>query len=339
MPRNAEAAKNVKDAITESVNDPESQALIAEMRTEAEAQDDALVAKTLEDFNVPGPSESNSETTQNDAEGEGPSDIDAKPETAQAETQEGTAEEPPTEYFGVDLSDLPSEKRAEIVDRLKAQDKFANRLMQRNAELEKQSQTPEATEPSRSEPPVQVEEPFEPPSVDDVLANLGYDPGDPNYDIVKDIAGPLAAQLAQVSGELQSLREERELQQTVDYWNSSLDALEGQYGQLPVDRERVLDFAVERNIFDPTTAYHSFMAPLQREVQDEAAKARREALENLKRQQQGAVRPVSSQPSRSKPIKGMKVKDAMKLAVKEAQDELGYSFRDAHKEAFPGEYE
>lgn len=274
-----------------------------------------------------GPTEGTS-TPPVSSEGEGPSETETSEEQAPPEAPQGT-DDTPLSYMGIDLSDLPPEKRQSVIDAVKEQDKFLNRVLQRNAELEKQA----AEQPTQPQVEAPAPEPVEPPTDEQLMALLGYSPEDPMYDVKSEVALPLVKKLVEVSQTVDTLQEEREVEKATQYWNETLDGLETEYGDLPCSRDELLDFAIEHAIYDPVSAYHQVMGPARKVAGDAATKARQEVLEALKKQQEGGVRPrTTGSQSKEPEIKAEKMRDAVKEAAALAAEEAETTWDSALQE-------
>lgn len=223
----------------------------------------------------PAPAAGDEETAEDEPEPE--DDAEA---TAIAE------EDVPTEYFGVDLSDLPPEKRQEIIDGFKERDGIIQSVQRRNAELEKGKEGEEASE--------------EPQALDDdaLMGELGYDPDDPMYDVKKEVALPLARQLESLVGVVGQMYQERQAEQFESHWNSTLDALESEHGSLPISRDELVDIAIKEQIFDPVDAFNRVAMSGRKTVQDAAAAWRAEAE---KAPPKAPAKPRPKPPSTSRP--------------------------------------
>jgi hypothetical protein len=211
--------------------------------------------------------------------------------------------------MGLDLSEVPVEKRKEIIDRFKEQDRYANREHQRAKELEKQL---ESQEPDS--PPVQ-EEPEPELSDEDLLAALGYDKDDPMFEVKAEVALPLAKEVVKMRQALQTIVQERMLDQFEANWNSTLDSLEGRHGKLPIGRDELLEFAADNNIDDAETAYLKYMTPRKQQISDEVAKAKAEALRELKKKSAGQRPRTAKVKAKSQDAKNFK--EAFKMVESE----------------------
>jgi hypothetical protein len=120
-------------------------------------------------------------------------------------------------------------------------------------------------------------------------------------------------------------------EQVRDYqssWNAELDTLESTYGELPGTREEVLRYALREEVMTPADLYFKLTAPVKREVESLAAKARRDAG---KREQSAGVKPRSSSAEPAAVQPGMSMRDAVKAAAMAAQKETGHSWKTAVK--------
>lgn len=248
-------------------------------------------------------------------------------ESAEAEAPQGTATEVPDSYFGVDLSDIPVEKRSDIVRELQERDERIRSEMQRNAELAKQV---EAQQPGTQQDPPQ--EPATPPaemSDEDILAAYGLSKDDPMYEVKAEILLPVAKRQLQYDAVVERITAEREAEQALAYWDEQLDGLEKEFGKVPDEvggRDTVIEYALENNIMDPTAAFHAVTAGARKALQDAVTKARQEALQELKRGQAGNVRPKAQATEPVEDVKAATLEEAMKLAADAAERKVGVTF-------------
>lgn len=231
----------------------------------------------------------------------------------------------PVKYFEVHLTvdgtaegdPLPADVRKSIIDSLKGRDR------------EIQAAKREAAEARNAKPDPEPEPEPEPAQVDDdqLMEAFGYDKDDPMYDVKKEVAAPLLRQTAQLSNAVQQLLLEQQAEKFEAYWNSTLDDLEGQYGELsPLDiesdappREQLLDWAIENEVFDPTDAYNRVMVPAKSLISKEAEKRRASAAEALKTKKKpaGTTRPKGGGGGEQKPTEPMSPKEAAEAAAKQ----------------------
>lgn len=247
---------------------------------------------------------------------------------AEPEAREGTGDEPPTTYFGVDLSDLPVEQRAALISELQERDTRIRSLMQRNAELAKGQEAP-AAQQDEPAPTAQAPEPPVEMSDEDVLAAFGLSKDDPMYEVKADLLLPVAKRQLQSDALVQQLVAEREAEQALAYWDESLTKLESEYGELPpeVSHDDIIEFALENQIADPVSAFHAMTAGARKMLSDGAAKARREALEALKKQQAGGVRPTKTNAKPKVDIPGdVSLTEAIRQAATAAAEETGIAW-------------
>ena len=226
------------------------------------------------------------------------------------EASEGT--EVPTEYFGLDLSDLSPESRQSVITRLKEQDKLIQQEKRTNAELAK------AEEPAAQDTPE--------PTVDDIMEALGYDKGDPMYDVKAEVAGPLAQRLVQMEAAFSQFVQAQQLEKLADHWDGTLDYMESEYGKLPMDREEVYEYAADNGISDPRDAYNRIAVPGRKRMSAEAEKARAEALRNAKRGI-GTPRPTTGDAGPSEPEGRLSPRESMILAAKQTGIDWGDALR------------
>lgn len=271
-----------------------------------EGQDPEAEAEPEETDEVSEEDESPHEAPEGETDLDGDGDEDAEEPEAEGAPD---AEDVPDSFMGLDLSEVPVEKRQEIINRFKEQDRYANREHQRALELERkvQSQEPEAPQP---EP-----EPAAPLTDEEILAKLGYDKSDEFYDVKAEVALPLAKEVLELRQGVQAIMQERALDQFEQHWNSSLDLMEDQHGKLPISRDDLLDYAAENNIEDAETAYLKYMTPRKKALSEEVKKAKSEALRELKKKSTTA-RPRTA-PVKTKPKDAANMKEAFKMVEQE----------------------
>lgn len=242
---------------------------------------------------------------------EGETDLDGDDHEDDRESDEEAAtseEDVPDSFMGLDLSEVPVEKRKEIIDRFKEQDRYANREHQRAKELEKQLESQEPEPPAEEELPEEI-------SDEDLLAKLGYDKDDPMFEVKAEVALPLAKEVLKMRQALQTIVQERMLDQFEQTWNSTLDRLEGQHGKLPIGRDELLEFAADNNIDDAETAYLKYMTPRKKAISDEVQKLKAEAMRELKKKST-TQRPRTAK-VKTKPQDAKDMKEAFKMVEKE----------------------
>lgn len=221
-------------------------------------------------------------------------------------TEAEASEDVPTEYFGVDLSDLPPEKRSQVIDALRDRDAEIQRVQREAA--------------SRSEADEEDEGEYEMPSDDELLAHFGYDPEDPLYEVKKETALPLIKAQLQMQSALGEILQEREVDRFEQYWTSSIEQLESDHG-VEVDRDELLDFAIENKIPDPVDAYSRFVLRGRKTVSAEAEKARQEAQRKVRERKKAATtaRPSgrNKDTQSASPPRNLSPEEAARKAAKE----------------------
>jgi hypothetical protein len=255
-------------------------------------------------------------------------DTPAASEGAQSVVESGTQEESsepgdageaadaPERYFEVDLSGLPVEERAKIIEALKGRDDEIGQLLRGRAEGE----AAPAPEPE-AEPPAPVTD-------EDILATLGIDP---EFDeTAAKVAIPLVRGMQALQDQLAQLVEQRELQDLDSYWTSELTALEAEHGALPVDRVAVLEYAAAKGIQDPAQAYWSISGPARRQVEAaaDAARARLSTTTPEKtkpgKKDVSSQRPANTNADEEVPVAdGRNIKDAVKDQAAKVLADLG----------------
>jgi len=233
----------------------------------------------------------------------------------EAEAQEGTADDPPMEYWGTSLEGLSAEQRAGIIEHFAQQDSTINKLQARlNA-------APVEEAPA---PAVEADEVTD----EDLLRAVGIDPDGYEVESLPHLLPILRHQL-NLESQVEALVNKDVVREVTNQWTNALDELEGTYGKLPGDRAQVLKFALDERIGTPFETYFRLAAPAKREVEEVVATARRETL---KREQSGGLKPRSSTGTADTGIKpGTSLKDAVRQAMVETEKETGHKWRNLMK--------
>lgn len=243
------------------------------------------------------------------------STVDATNTDGEASGASDGTEEVPTVYWGQDLSDIPVERRKEIIAKFEQQDSTIQKLQ------EKLSTPEEPVAPAAAED-VDVED----VSDEDLLRAAGYDPED--FEVqgnAKFLVPQLRNQLA-LEDTVAALQRQVQGREAETAWNTQLDELETQYGKLPGDRVAVLQEAVKQGYATPFEAYFRLSAGPRREVENAATAARREAA---KRQEGASPRPRSGGVEPDPVKEGMSLRDSVAAAMKGASQKTGLSWKKA----------
>ena len=158
-------------------------------------------------------------------------------------------------------------------------------------------------------------------------------PDDEYYEIAKKTSLPVAKQMLLQAAKTEQLEQQLQVEAAWDNWNVTLDNMEEQYGELPVGREAVVEFAVDKGIDNPEVAYYRLAMQAQK-MTSEAAQAQRlqsaSDTRGLKRQVGSGVRPTGNPPTVSAPFEPTgNISADIKLAAAEAEKELGVSWDNA----------
>jgi len=249
---------------------------------------------------------------------EASSTVEAPTTVAPAEGEEATADVP-TEYWGVDLSDIPAERRAEILAHFEQQDSVIHKLQEKlSAPLEEHA-------PVVEEDDVEV-------SDEDLLRAAGYDPEDFETQRLAPFMLPLLRTQLATEEKLEQMYRNEQVRTVESQWNSQLDELESQYGKLPGNRLQVLKEAAEKGYATPYETYFRITAPVRKDVETAVSAARREAL---KREQEGTVRPRTGGESTATKLEpGVSLREAVEKSMTAAQKSTGLSWREAVKGRF-----
>lgn len=238
-----------------------------------------------------------------------------------AEPPAGTnTAEPPAEYFGVSLDGLPPEARAEIISGYQERDQFIQKLLRDKATTPEGEGTPPADPPAAPA----AGEPEE-VSDKDILEALGLDPEFETPESKAVVA--LARMTLSLQNSVQDVSNKSQLNETERYWETSLTALESQYGPLPpgISHDDVLREAAKVSIAEPMDAYWRIMGPGRAAVLAEVTKRRAELAETLKKGTQGQKRPSNETDTSEKLIDAKDSKSAVKMAFAQLVKEQGLS--------------
>ena len=232
-----------------------------------------------------------------------------------AEAVEGTAEDAPTEYFGLDLSGLEPEQRTSVIEELRKRDDHIGKLLRERSE----DDTPAPGDENEPLP--------EELSDEQILQALGLDPSNNPFDEnAAKIALPLVRQQAQMHGMLESLIQAQEVADIDRTWRQALSGMEKEYGTLPkeVTHDRVMEWAAENQVDNPMDAYWRIVGPgkavLQRSI--EAERARTEALQEKKRAS-ATTRPTAVEADADAPAEAKTAKAATKEVASKLLASLG----------------
>lgn len=213
--------------------------------------------------------EASSEGAQSQLESEAVVEASSEtPPEGDATPKGESTDELPDHYFEVQRGDLPAEEWAVVYAGLKERDEQIQKLMRGKQGTDGET-PPEVNEPEE----VPVEQPTA-MSDEDILAALGLESDNPFDETAAKVAIPLVKALQVLEGQVNGLVEERELAALSQHWETSLDKLEAEHGELPVARLDVLEFAAREGIFDPDDAYWRVAGPANRQADRLLAEAR-----------------------------------------------------------------
>jgi hypothetical protein len=237
------------------------------------------------------------------------------PDASSEPASGGEAADAPERYFEVDLSGLPVEERAKIIEALKGRDDEIGQLLRGRAEGE-------------APPPAEEPEPAAPVSDEDILTTLGIDP---EFDeTAAKVAIPLVRGMQALQDQVSQLLQQGELRELDQYWTSELTALETEHGVLPVDRVAVLEYAAANGIQSPSQAYWSIAGPARRQVEAaaDAARARLSTAPPAKvkpgKKDVSSQRPANTDANEDIPVAdGRSVRDAVKDQAAKVLADLG----------------
>jgi hypothetical protein len=289
------------------------------------------VQTPVEETEVRGPedaTEPQSSPDEDDAS-KGAPEQESEPtfEATGSEEPEGTDEVPET-FAGVDLSDIPVEKRKVLIENALQQERQITKLQQRLAE---------GKDPEEAEPPgvVSEQEP-EPESVsdEDIARYMGLSTEDPFYDVQIKVAAPLVRNLLLQQQLITEIHQRQLEDETAEYWHDELDRLEAERGKLPVDRDVLFEFAAENSLYEPVDAYNRIVMGYQKILNDKVGEVRRKTLEELEarrelKREATTPRPGTSVPTEEEVVKAASLKDAIVQAARLAESESGTSWEEA----------
>jgi len=290
MVAETEQAGSIRDAITEAVGGSEFGAEL-----EAEADDLGELTPSVE------PAAGGDEA----GTGDGP-DAGAESEAGAAST-----DDPPTVYWGTSLEGLSAEQRTEVIAALEQRDSTIQKLQQKLA------QEPPAPEAPVDEKPVEITD-------EDILRALGIDPEGDTFEVehAKRNTVPLARQLMALEEQVERITETEQVRETATAWNSELDRLEAEYGKLPGDRVKVLQYAASESIISPEVLYFRLTAPGRKAVEEQVAKVKAKKAEG------GGLRPRSNAAGEKVFEAAESLRDTVKKAALAAQEETGKRWSD-----------
>jgi len=226
-------------------------------------------------------------------------------------------DEPPTEYFGVQLGDLPPEVRSSIIEGYQERDKFIQQLLRDKA-------TPSGDAgPADPAAPAGAGDAPEDISDKEILETLGLDPEFETPETKAILA--LARMNVDLHNQVSTLGTKSQLNEAERYWETSLTGLEAEYGKLPpgITHDDVLREAAKANIAEPMDAYWRIMGPGRAAVLAEVTKRRADMAESLKKGTQGQKRPSNEADTSEKIVDAKDSKSAVKMAFAQLVKEQG----------------
>ena len=243
-------------------------------------------------------------------------EVDGTPDGSEEE-DESQEDDVPTEYMGLDLSDIDVDTRKAILAKFAESDANYTRLSQR-LKGSQEEQKPEGEGEAASEEEAQ---PFNVDDLDDdkVLEMLGYDPSD---ELQKEFVAPLGRQVIQLAGMVQNLTFEREVERFASEFNSSLDEAEAEFGAdaLPDEysRDDVLSVMETQGIRDPKVAFKTLVGEARNSFVTEVEAARKAAREKAKKRiNNGGSRKPPASGTTPEPVPIMDGRAATRAAVEE----------------------
>lgn len=282
------------DAVRGAVNDDDATAEEAEGTSEETADSTASVEQAAENDQEQGSEDDTSEAP------------------------EGTEEFPDT-YFGLDLSALSQEQRANIVGELRKRDDHIGKLLRERV----------PGETAETEPSVETEEAPEELTDEAILQALGLDPENPMQEDAIRVALPLVKKQVAQDQQLSTLMETLELQEIDRTWRQALSGMEREFGTLPteLDHDSVMQYAAENGITNPMDAYWRIVGPgraaLQEAITKTSAAKKASTETNAAKKAASTTRPASTDADDDSPVEGKNVKEATAEAAKRIMAQLG----------------
>lgn len=284
----------------------------------SETTEDTAAAEVAEVTETAASSEAAADVTTEEVDS---GDTSAEDEAAAA--AEVTADDVPLEYYGIELVGTAEERQATI-DALSGRDKHIQQLLREKAEGKKVETTEPPAEANDDTAPAVVAE----ASDEEILEALGLNPQDEDMTDprIQAIIG-LGKFSLSLKSEVESMQQTSAVRETEVLWETSLTALEAQYGALPtgITHDEVIAEAAKNSIAEPVDAYWRIMGPARAEVLA-AVKARRDTATEALKRGQGAAKPRSSAKTEPAGLKATNVKDAVKEAMLNLQKEKGLDF-------------
>lgn len=275
---------------------------------------------------TPAPTEvTTTPVVEDPAKEEKPTPVSQEVQTEVAPEEEAAEETPvPTSLYGIDLSVLPDdEARKTFISEFTETQQHIGKLQRENAALRNSEPVP----PVAPAVVAEQEQPDLSTLSDEQLAEaLGIN--------LEDALDPQATKL-----NLALTRKVLALTQTVERvststatdamqrtWETALDGLESKFGELPVERIEVLEYAATNGITDPEAAYWAKAGPIRFAV-NEALGERLKSSRVAAKKSATTVRPKTSVGVEPR-LESKNVKDAVREAANAAMRELGITFKD-----------
>jgi hypothetical protein len=222
-----------------------------------------------------------------------------------------TETEPVDEYlFGISLNSIPEAERATFIKEWTEQNKLIQKLQRANAE-------PETPAPA---PAVETQPTVADLSDEDIARAAGLDPEDLDAPGTRVAIAALRG-YAELKGEVAQLSTSTNASETQRVWEKALDQLDADYGELPVDRGRLLEIAASEGITDPEAAYWRVAGPVRAEVM-KALEAKLATSQKTAKKAATSPRPATSASVEDK-VKAVNVKDAVKEIAEAEVKRLG----------------
>jgi hypothetical protein len=237
---------------------------------------------------------------------------------------DGEAAEPET-FWGVPLEGVPDDKKREILALGEQQEGYIHQLQEKLAEAKAAAaETPAPPEPAPSLDDV---------SDDDLLKAAGYDPEDPEVQMMTRFIVPSLRRELALEDQLSAMAQRDAVQEAEVAWNRQMDALEKKHGALGVERVEQLQYAMKHGINSPGDLYLELSAPT-RQVESLVYQAR---IDAAKAAAGGQLKPSSSNAGEPPVKPDMSLREAVQAAAKAAEKETGRKWTSILRKGTPGD--
>ena len=243
-------------------------------------------------------------------------DVAGESESTDPAVDEAT-DEPPTTYFAEDLSAFDADQRREVIGLLEKREDFIGKLLREKA-------SGESAEADVPEP-----EPVAELTDEAILQAFGLDPEQNPFDEnTAKVVVPLFREIQSLRTEVGQLTEDSQLTAIANEWNTTLDALSKEFGELPVDNIAVMEYAGANGVASPQDAYWRIAGPARRQVGDAMKAVEARLAKESAKKKATSTRPSSTSADSEPGLDEKDTKSATLTAARAAMAKLGISFSD-----------